>query len=88
MPSTASSLLVLTLTLPTFASLLMSTDAGTDCALGEVINIDVPPGHESVQLQVYAKHSLTGDDHIGTATISLETLKVGPGIGVESVSPL
>jgi hypothetical protein len=55
----------------------MFTDAGTDCALGEVFNIDVPSGHEAVQLEVYAKHNITGDDHIGTATISLEALKVG-----------
>lgn len=54
-------------------------DAGTDCALGEVFNIEVPPGLEAAQLEVYAKHSLTGDDHIGTATISLEAVKVrGP----------
>lgn len=51
-------------------------DAGTDCALGEVLSIDVPAGLEAVQLEVYAKHSLTGDDHIGTATISLEALRV------------
>lgn len=53
------------------------TDAGTDCALGEVFNIEVPPGLEAVQLEVYAKHNLTGDDLIGTATISLEAIQVG-----------
>lgn len=51
-------------------------DAGTDCALGEVFNLEVPPGFDSVQLEVHAKHTLTGDEHIGTATISLEALKV------------
>lgn len=53
-----------------------AADVGTDCALGEVLNIEVPPGLETVQLQVLAKHALTGDDLIGTATISLEALQV------------
>jgi hypothetical protein len=32
----------------------MSTDAGADCAQGEVlkVNIDVPAGHEAVQLEL------------------------------------
>lgn len=31
---------------------------------------------EAVQLEVIAKHTLTGDDHIGTASISLEAIQV------------
>jgi hypothetical protein len=54
-------------------------DAGTDCALGEVFNLEAPPGLDSVQLEVHAKHTLTGDEHIGTAAIPLDALKVGLG---------
>ena len=70
-------------------ALCACADAGTDCALGETFNIEVPAGVEAVQLEVFAKHSLTGDDHIGTATISLEAVKVciplGRGGGAKMV---
>jgi hypothetical protein len=57
------------------------TEAGTDCALGEVLNIELPPGIEAAQLEVLAKHALTGDDLIGTATLSIEGIKVCEGDG-------
>jgi hypothetical protein len=35
-------------------------DAGTDCALGEIFSLDVPPGVDSVDIEVISKHNLTG----------------------------
>jgi hypothetical protein len=35
-------------------------DAGTDCALGEIFSLDLPPGVDSVNIEVISKHSLTG----------------------------
>jgi hypothetical protein len=47
------------------------SDAGTDCALGEIFTCEIPPGVEKFQIEVVAKHTLTGDDYIGAATLSL-----------------
>jgi hypothetical protein len=66
----------LQLTFGCCAAPVCCTDAGADVALGEVLNVEVPPGLEAVQLQVLAQHALTGDELIGTATISLEALEV------------
>jgi hypothetical protein len=35
-------------------------DAGTDCALGEIFSLDLPPGIDTVSIEVIAKHNLTG----------------------------
>lgn len=51
--------------------LLLLPDAGTDCALGEIFTCEIPPGVEKFQIEVIAKHTLTGDDFIGVATLSL-----------------
>lgn len=72
----AHCLLLLLLLLLLFQHKTIHADAGTDPALGEMFAIDVPAGLDTVQLEVIAKHTLTGDDHIGTATISMEAVKV------------
>jgi len=38
----------------------VSADAGTDCALGEIFSLDLPPGVDSVNIEVVSKHNLTG----------------------------
>jgi hypothetical protein len=34
--------------------------AGTDCALGEIFSLDLPPGIDTVSIEVISKHNLTG----------------------------
>jgi len=48
-----------------------TSDAGTDCALGEIFTCEIQPGVEKFHVEVIAKHTLTGDDYIGAATLSL-----------------
>ncbi|KAF8057922.1 SRC2 [Scenedesmus sp. PABB004] len=54
-------------------------DAGTDVALGEVFSVDLPPGVGEAGIEVVAKHSLTGDEVIGTASISLGQVQASAG---------
>lgn len=56
-----------------------SADAGTDCALGEIFSIDLPPGIDSINIEVISKHALTGDEPIGTASLSLEQITESNG---------
>jgi hypothetical protein len=42
----------------------MHADAGTDCALGEIFSIDLPPGIDTVTIEVISKHNLTGGLHM------------------------
>ena len=56
-----------------------NADAGTDCALGEIFTLELPPGTLEVHLEVVAKHSLTGDEAIGTAKLSIDLIRNSDG---------
>eukprot|EP00878_Enallax_costatus_P044680 GHUV01053387.1.p1 GENE.GHUV01053387.1~~GHUV01053387.1.p1 ORF type:complete len:140 (-),score=27.75 GHUV01053387.1:28-447(-) len=54
-------------------------DAGTDCALGEIFTLELPPGTLEVHLEVLAKHSLTDDESIGTAKLLIDLIRDSDG---------
>lgn len=58
---------------------LLRTDAGTDCALGEVFTAELPADVATVQIEVIAKHSLTGDELIGTASLECDLIRDSGG---------